>query len=83
RNDGVYILKNTKCPIVETEIGYLSNISDLKKLKDPTYQKALASAILQGVQNYLYRKENTFSAVRDTTVLTSDSVYVIPAGKEV
>lgn len=83
RNDGVYILKNTKCPIVETEIGYLSSTSDLKKLKDPTYQKALASAILQGVQDYLYRKENTLSAVRDTTVLTSDSVYVIPAGKEV
>lgn len=74
RNDGVYILKNTKCPIVETEIGYLSNISDLKKLKDPTYQKALASAILQGVQDYLYRKENTFSTIKDTTILNGDSV---------
>ncbi|MBR2647418.1 MAG: N-acetylmuramoyl-L-alanine amidase [Sediminibacterium sp.] len=75
RNDGVYILKNTKCPIVETEIGYLSSTSDLKKLKDPTYQKALASAILQGVQDYLYRKENTLSAVRDT-IKKGDSIII-------
>jgi N-acetylmuramoyl-L-alanine amidase len=83
RKEGIQFLKNSTCPAVLTELGFLTNEEELKKLKDPAYQRNLATAILNGVQDYLYQKENTFSAVSDTTILTGDSVYVIPSGKEV
>ena len=51
-NDSAFLLKNAKVPAVIVECGFLSNASDLKKLKDQTYQSSLAFLISAGIMEY-------------------------------
>ncbi|PJE45537.1 MAG: hypothetical protein CUR34_11860 [Sediminibacterium sp.] len=81
RKEGVYVLQNVKSPAILLETGYLSNTSDLNQLKNESYQQKLAASILNGVQYYFSNKEKGISI--DTTILNSDSVYIIPKGKNV
>ncbi|ACL69551.1 N-acetylmuramoyl-L-alanine amidase [Halothermothrix orenii] len=48
-----YVLKQSPCPAVLIEAGFISNPVDRKKLTDPEYQKNLARAITKGIINYL------------------------------
>lgn len=81
RNLGIYVIENVKSPSVLLETGYMSNTSDLNQLKNEAYQQKLAVSILNGIQYYFSSKEKGVTI--DTTILSSDSVYVIPSGKEV
>jgi N-acetylmuramoyl-L-alanine amidase len=47
------VLKNTRCPAVLIELGYLSNYWEAKQLKDKDMQRKLAVAITNGITNYL------------------------------
>ncbi len=50
---GIWVLSAVTCPSILIETGFLSNPSDLKKMKDESYQKKMANAVLEGVNNYL------------------------------
>lgn len=50
--DQIYILKNCQVPAVLVECGFLSNPAEAEKLIDPQYQREMASAIFQGIQDY-------------------------------
>ncbi len=54
-NDSYYMLKKTEYPLVIMECGFLSNPEEEALLKDENYQKRLAFAISQGVENFLYK----------------------------
>ncbi len=47
-----YFARQTTCPIVLTENGYLSNQKDLRIILDQSAQEAEAKALAQGVANY-------------------------------
>lgn len=47
-----YLLHNAKIPAVIVECGFLSNNTELQKLKDQSYQKQMAFAICCGIINY-------------------------------
>ena len=47
-----YFARQTTCPIVLTENGYLSNQEDLQTILDPSAQEAEAKALAQGVANH-------------------------------
>ncbi len=81
RKAGVFVLDNVKSPSILIETGYMSNTSDLNQLKNEAYQQKLTASILNGIQYYFSSKEKGVTI--DTTILSSDSVYVIPSGKEV
>ena len=50
--DSTYILKNAKVPAVIVECGFISNSSELEKLKNNDYQTQLSFAIATGILNY-------------------------------
>lgn len=54
-----YVLKGARMPSVLIEIGFLSNRSEAKRLKDPYYQKKLAKAVVDGILLYKHRYETT------------------------
>jgi N-acetylmuramoyl-L-alanine amidase len=58
RNTGIWVLQAVKCPSTLIETGFITNQEDLKLLLDVSYQKRFATAILEGVQYYLYNLEN-------------------------
>lgn len=70
RNTGIWVLENVESPAVLLEAGFLSNNADLMKLKDPGFQKQLATNILQGINRFLEKKEqlNTAQQAVDTIV---------------
>jgi N-acetylmuramoyl-L-alanine amidase len=47
-----YIIKNTIIPAVIVEVGYLTNVKELKKLQQSWYQEQLARAIAKGIANF-------------------------------
>lgn len=53
-----YILYQAKCPAVIYECGFMSNQSELTKLKDYTYQRKIAFSIYLGLIEYFNTKEN-------------------------
>ena len=51
--DGIYLLHNCQVPAVLVECGFLSNPAEAEKLNQESYQKAMASAIYNGLIDYL------------------------------
>lgn len=49
----VYLLYHAQSTAVMVECGFLSNDSELKKLKDEEYQKEMALAIAVGINDYI------------------------------
>lgn len=47
-----YLLKNAKVPAIIVECGFLSNKSDLEKLKTEDYQSQMAFAIASGIMEF-------------------------------
>lgn len=47
-----YIIKNTSMPAVIVEVGYLSNITERKKLQQAWYQEQVARGIAKGIATY-------------------------------
>lgn len=53
KSSGIYIMENIHCPGVLIECGFLSNVSEEAKLKEPSYQKKLSSIIATTICDYL------------------------------
>lgn len=51
-NDSYYIMKNSDCPVVIVECGFLSNPDEALLLSDAQYQEKLALAITTGIRQY-------------------------------
>ncbi len=51
-NDNYYILKNTTCPAVIVECGFLSNPEEAELLTTDSYQKKIALSIATGIESY-------------------------------
>lgn len=52
-NSAYYMLKNTECPLVIVECGYLSNYQEAELLMDEEYQGEMAWAIHLGIMRYI------------------------------
>ena len=59
RRAGFYVLKQTECPAVLIEIGYLTNHENAAQLGDSEYKKKLVQAIVGGILNYKSDFERT------------------------
>jgi len=46
------VLRNADMPAMLVETGFISNATEEKRLKDPAYQRRLASAILNGINTF-------------------------------
>lgn len=55
---GVWVLQATNCPATLVECGYMTNLEDLKALKNVSNQQEIATNILKGIETYLVSKEN-------------------------
>lgn len=49
----LYILSHLECPAILVECGFMSNFSDIQKLKTPEYQTALASVLMGSYIQFL------------------------------
>lgn len=47
------VIRETKMPSILIEAGFMTNESEMEKIKDPTYLKQLAWGIAQGIDAYL------------------------------
>jgi len=67
---GVWILKAVNCPSLLIETGYMTNTAELSQLKSSSYQKKIASGILQGLNNFLAGVEtHPFKTITDTVIV--------------
>ena len=48
------VLKSPDVPSILVETGFISNPTEEKRLKDPAWQKKMAKAITEGIQDYFY-----------------------------
>lgn len=49
----IYLLYHAKSTAVMVECGFMSNVEEMKKLKDNNYQKEVAFCILCGINDYI------------------------------
>lgn len=56
-NASYYMLRNTKCPLVIVECGFLTNWREAKLLKDDEYQQKIARGIYLGILKYFNQPE--------------------------
>ena len=49
KDEGYYVLLNTRMPAVLVEMGFLSNDSERRKLADDDYQETLSQKIAEGI----------------------------------
>ena len=54
---GFYVLIGASMPNVLVEVGYLSNPTEEKKLKQPKYQQLVAGAIYESIKHFKYSRE--------------------------
>ncbi|MBI4373485.1 MAG: N-acetylmuramoyl-L-alanine amidase [Deltaproteobacteria bacterium] len=54
-----YVLVGAKCPGLLIETGYLTNVSEAKRLKDKKFQERFAEALADGIQRYFARHGQT------------------------
>lgn len=52
-DDGYYLLRRTEAPTIIVECGFLSNGEEAGKLVDKEYQKKIAEAVVQGIEEYV------------------------------
>ncbi|MFV0343858.1 MAG: N-acetylmuramoyl-L-alanine amidase CwlD [Anaerocolumna sp.] len=57
-NGSYYMLRNTTCPLVIVECGFLSNWREAKLLNDDQYQQKVALGIYTGILQYFNQPEN-------------------------
>ena len=54
KNAGFYLLRNSHCPAVIVEMGFLSNPDEAAKLKDTAHLEALANELTDGIVEYCH-----------------------------
>lgn len=51
-NDNYYVLSNVSCPAILVECGFMSNFSEMERLKSSEYQTSLASVLMSSFLQY-------------------------------
>ena len=59
KSAGFYVLKGARMPSVLAEVGFLSNRSEEKRLRDAAYRDMVAEAIARGILKYKDEYEYT------------------------
>jgi N-acetylmuramoyl-L-alanine amidase len=65
KRQSFFVLRETSCPAVLIEIGFLSNASELLKMLEPEWMDYCADAIAEGVLDYAAKKDALDVAVRE------------------
>ena len=52
--DEVYIIRMSKVPVALVEVGFMTNVDELKNLQDTEYQRKTARALYDAVLEYIY-----------------------------
>ena len=52
--DEVYIIRMSKVPVALVEVGFMTNVEELKNLQDKDYQQKTAKALYDAVIEYIY-----------------------------
>jgi N-acetylmuramoyl-L-alanine amidase len=50
---GLFVLRNSPVPAALVEVGYINHSGDAARLKDPSFLKTVAKAIIDGIVSYL------------------------------
>lgn len=58
-NKNIYLLKSSAVPSVIVECGFLSNATELEKLKTEEYQTIISNAVCEGINNYFKLTKNS------------------------
>ena len=53
------LLANASCPITLVEVGFLSNPQEAARLQEPSYRRAIARAVADGIEDYFRAKGKT------------------------
>lgn len=53
KSEGIYIMERVPCPAVLIECGFLSNLQEEEKLRNPIYQKKICAVIGTALSRYL------------------------------
>lgn len=56
-DNSYYMLKNTNCPIIIVECGFLSNYNEANLLVEESYQEKMAKSIYLGLDTYIKQEE--------------------------
>lgn len=56
KDGNLYVLRNSSVPAALLEIGFMSDMRDLDKLTNSTYQNNISSAVAKGIDNYFKAK---------------------------
>ena len=73
-----HVLRETDCPAILTEIGFISNSTEEALMKDSTWDNKVSSAIARGICNFLgiIYKEGVVNKVSDITTKDDKDVYL-------
>lgn len=74
RSKSVWVLENSNCPSALLEVGYISNINDLRFFAKPGNQELVAEKILSAISTFLNQdidKNNSIKNNPDTTIKPS------------
>ena len=74
--DFYYVIRLTypKVVTIIVEFGFIDNIEDLKRLRDPVWQDKLCSAVANGVKFYLDGKKPQKTSIRGEPLLKEDQL---------
>lgn len=78
RSNGLTGLEKIETASVLIEAGFITNTSDIAKLKRQDYQKKMAVSILNGINDYLVKSKNIKT---DTVIIKADTITVTNGNK--
>lgn len=65
KRQSFFVLRETSCPAVLIELGFLSNLSDIKRMVTTQWQENCASAITDGILSYAKKVDALDKAVAE------------------
>ncbi|MEI7900392.1 MAG: N-acetylmuramoyl-L-alanine amidase [bacterium] len=65
KHQSFFVLRETSCPAVLLEFGFLSNPTEARKLLDPVWQETCATAISDGILSYAKKVDALDKAVAE------------------